>query len=416
MLLQHPGINMKKKFFYGWIIFACGFLYLFFTQGLVNGTFSLYMVPVTTDLGITRTQFSSVLSIRAVVGGIMAFFFGWSVKHIGFRKMSIIGFCSYLIGFVAFASSKSYLGLLINGLCIGLGGIYMGASLITYLITNWFYKKRGTVLGILLSATGFGTSVMSPLVGSMIANHGWRYSYWMSLAIYAPMALIVVLLIREHPRNMGLEPYGGEPPVVGEGKNAVQEGLTVKQALRMPSYYLMMLAVFLIGMVNNPIYNSVTASVQDAGFGTQFASMVVSILFFSVAVSKIIFGFGSDKLGLFRISLVAMIANTLGVATVVFASAQWHYIFFAVIFGMAISTETVMPPILVTQMLGERDRSYFLGISSACMSAGMALGNPLFNSFYDRTGTYHNGFILALVLTIIMAVILLIIERKKKLY
>lgn len=405
----------KKKLFYGWVIFVCGFLYLFFTQGLVNGTMSLYMIPVTTELGITRTQFSSILSVRSVVGGTFAFLFGWSVKHIGFRKMTIIGFCSYLIGFVSFASAKSYLMLLINGVCVGLGVVYMGASMITYLIQNWFYKSRGTVLGVLLAATGFGTSALSPLVGKMITEHGWRFSYWMSLAIYAPIALTVVILIREHPRNMGLEPFGGEPPVV-VGSTGEKEGLTLKQALRKPIYYVMLLSVFLIGVVNNPIYNTVTAAVQDVGFGTEFASTVVSILFFSVAVSKIIFGFGADKAGLFRITLLAMLLDAIGIAIVIFANAQWHFICFALVFGMAICMETVLPPILMTELLGERDRSYFVGIGSACMSAGMAIGNPLFNSFYDRVGTYKPGFILAFVLTVIMAVALLCVERRKKLY
>lgn len=373
------------------------------------------MVPVTTDLGITRTQFSSVLSVRAVVGGLFAFLFGWSVKHIGFRKMTVIGFCSYVIGFVAFASSKSYITLLINGFCVGLGVVYMGASMMTYLIQNWFNKSRGTVLGIMLAATGFGSSVCSPIVGWLIENHGWRASMWASLAMYAPVGLIVLLLIRENPSDKGLEPYGGEQPIVSV-ETGIKEGLTVKQAVRMPAYYVMLLAVFMIGVVNNPIYNSVTAAVQDAGFGTEFASRVVSILFFSVAISKIVFGFSADKAGLFGTTLLAMAANTLGIIIVIFANAQWHYIFFALIFGLAICTETVLPPILMTELLGERDRSYFVGISSAVMSAGMAVGNPLFNSFFDRYGTYKSGFIVALVLTVVMALALLWVERKKKLY
>ena len=135
-----------------------------------------------------------------------------------------------------------------------------------------------------------------------------------------------------------------------------------------------------------------------------------------MAVSKIIFGFGADKAGLFRITLIAMLANALGILIIIFANAQWHYLCFAVIFGMAICMETVLPPILMTELLGERDRSYFVGIGSACMSAGMAVGNPLFNSFYDSFGTYKNAFILAFVLTVIMAVTLLLIERRKRLY
>lgn len=381
----------------------------------MNGTVSLYIVPVTTELGITRTQFSSILSVRAVVGGFFAFLFGWSIKHIGFRRMSIIGLCSYIIGFIAFASSKSYITLLVNGFCVGLGVVYMGASMMVYLIQNWFNKSRGTVLGIMLAATSLGTSACSPLVGWLIENYGWRFSYWVSLAIYAPIALIVLILIRELPSDMGLEPYGGELPVA-VAATGEKEGLTVKQVIRMPTFYVMLLAVFLIGVVNNPMCNPVTAAIQDAGFGIEFASSVVSILFFSGAVSKVIFGFGVDKAGLFPITLLSITANILGIAIVIFASSQREYIFFALIFGLAICMETVLPPILMTETLGERNRSYFVGIASAVMSAGVAVGNPLFNSFFDHYGSYTNGFILALVLAIIMAVALLWIEKRKKLF
>ncbi|CAM5703316.1 Major facilitator superfamily (MFS) profile domain-containing protein OS=Lysinibacillus sphaericus OX=1421 GN=LS41612_12120 PE=4 SV=1 [Lysinibacillus sphaericus] len=44
--------------FYGWYIVLTSFLIMFSAFSIVNSLHSLFLVPVTTELGLTRTTFS----------------------------------------------------------------------------------------------------------------------------------------------------------------------------------------------------------------------------------------------------------------------------------------------------------------------------------------------------------------------
>ena len=57
----------KHHIFYGWVMVACGILVMAVTHGIIANCFSLYIKPVTEELGFTRQSFSICQTITNVV-------------------------------------------------------------------------------------------------------------------------------------------------------------------------------------------------------------------------------------------------------------------------------------------------------------------------------------------------------------
>ena len=167
----------KKKIFFGWWIVIASFMIMTFLYTPIVNLVSLYTKPVTEELGIGRTQFSTYYTIMALVSMVACPIAGKLMRKIDIRLYltvcTILGALSY-IGF-SFSTKLVHFYLL----AVPMGISLAGAAIIptSVLITNWFIEKRGLCLGLALSGSGFGGIILSPLNNWIISSYGWRASY-----------------------------------------------------------------------------------------------------------------------------------------------------------------------------------------------------------------------------------------------
>jgi len=403
---SHQG----QKVYYGWWVALSCFLLLFMGYGLSNGPFSLYMIPVTEALDISRTQFSAVQSLRCVTVSTVNLIFGFLSQRLSWRKLLTIGCSGWIIAFLLFGSARIGFTFVLGGLFMGLGFSLASTAVISALVKNWFHAHQGLILGIIFAGTGLGSSLFSIVVEGWIADHGWRSAYFLCAGLLLVAAIVVISVVRNSPAEKGLIPYG-DPP--GKQQEKPNYGITFVEACRKPSFYLMLISMFLIGMLNNPIYVAAPVIIVDAGYTSEFSAQVLSVFFISVACCKVLLGFSYDKLGLRNTLRFSLAANTLGILCLLLAKGPGWYWAFAVLFGISLPLETVLMPLIVTTVFGEKDFATFVGVGLALASAGMAVGNPLLNSFFDHLGTYQGVLAIFVGLSLVLWVTLTISSRKK---
>ena len=68
----------------------------------------------------------------------------------------------------------------------------------------------------------------------------------------------------------------------------------------------------------------------------------------------------------------------------------------AMIFGLSVSTESVMVPMVVKRILDEKQYSKYLGLYMAAVNAGITAGVPVANYSFDLFGSYVPVMILYL--------------------
>ena len=77
-----------------------------------------------------------------------------------------------------------------------------------------------------MAGSGIGGTVLSRLMGTMIVEHGWRYTCrFLALLILCILVPAVGLVIRRTPVEKGLKPYGEEmdDTLKQKGKDKTQE-------------------------------------------------------------------------------------------------------------------------------------------------------------------------------------------------
>jgi sugar phosphate permease len=76
---------------------------------------------------------------------------------------------------------------------------------------RWFDKRRGVVLGFLSAANATGQLLFLPVLARFLTTRGWRSADWIVTGIAAAVFLVLLVLLRDKPTDMGLTRYGAEP-------------------------------------------------------------------------------------------------------------------------------------------------------------------------------------------------------------
>ena len=182
----------------------------------------------------------------------------------------------------------------------------LGLSFTCYLIFpivlgNWFKKNYGTVFGIASCMSGLGGTLWTANVGKWIAAFGYQKAYLICAAIAWFVAMpFCIFGLRTRPEEKGLLPYGAE--TLSDSTTPAQEpaetkGLTMKEAVRTPYFWMMLLSVLCIHFMGT-FQNQITNFAASVGFPIEQASIVASCLLFGAVVGKIGLGWIHDHFGI----------------------------------------------------------------------------------------------------------------------
>lgn len=194
--MQYIKIHNKGKFYYGWVIVAVCFCLSFLTLGLINGTSSLYVIPVTNALSVTRSAFSVTFSLRFATQAVLNLFFGFFIHKIGARLMIPIGMLALGCAFICFSMADSLVLFYLGGVLLGCGLGWTSTTICASLINTWFHRHKGTITGIVMAGNGIGGAFSSQMIGGWLAQYGWRISYMRTSYIALLYIIPVYLLMR----------------------------------------------------------------------------------------------------------------------------------------------------------------------------------------------------------------------------
>ena len=143
---------LKKQ--YHWLIAGVVLLDMFLIGGINNNLSSLFLVPVTEGLEISRSSFAWAISMKSLASILSAILSGFLLKKLGYRVGASV---FLLVGSGAMALMSLASGPWLLGAGAGLYGLTEGlcaTSGAAYILGKWFEKGRGTVLGLVTAATG----------------------------------------------------------------------------------------------------------------------------------------------------------------------------------------------------------------------------------------------------------------------
>ena len=396
-------MSKKWKLDYKWVIAAACFILCVVGLGLCSGNAGLFTKATVEALGTTYSAYAVNGSLRYIATAVMNMFFGILVMKFGPRKLIGAGMLILTLSCVSYATATNVVGLYIGGILLGVGLTFAGTTIIGYVIRQWFSEHQGVVLGVVLSANALGAAVSAPWFSAMIgsAEFGYRKAYWAVAALLLVSGIVLVLLFREAPKGNNLPKTGKI-----EKKDSGWEGNVYGQKDQRLYFYIICACLVLTGMVLASSAGISQTHMQKQGLDLSYVALVSSVYSLMLAASKLIIGALSDKKGLRFAVLTCDVSALLMVILlcVVTDSGAGKVIAmaYAVFAGLALPLQTVLLPLMASNLYRKEDFGTTMGVFTAANSIGFLLGNTLSNFCFDLFGTYRHFLIADAILMVLI--------------
>jgi len=136
-------------FFYGWYIAGACLLIYFFTNGMTifvpQNLFPRFMET----FNATEGEVSLTVALMFGLTAILAPFAGALVDRFGPLRIIRVGICIMAICFAAYPFARSMMQLYVLHIGLALGLVLGGLLVNVVLLSNWFNRYRGLVIGLL---------------------------------------------------------------------------------------------------------------------------------------------------------------------------------------------------------------------------------------------------------------------------
>lgn len=385
----------RKKLFYGWIVVIGCVLMMLTMWGLGNHPLSLYVVPVTAAYGFSRTSFSMIFSIINLCTAAGSMAYGFLSGKMGLKRLMLLGSALCVVSYVLYSSARVIAVFYLAAAIFGLALSMTTNNPLSQIVNNWFTTRRGAVLGLVYASSGLGGTICDILVGRILNRAGFRSSLWITTAMIAVLLTVAMLILRESPDSMGLRPYGSDAPKKETGEAPEKKtGLTLRQAVKTPNFWLLIALEVLWGLSIIPIAANIPAHLTDRGLDPLFISGTVMAVMFAVsAASKFGMGIICDKFGHTCMLLVIGVTSTAAAALLPAVSGRGSAVIMAVLMGIGYACMTIPAPLLVSHIFGNRDYAAILGPVTATLTFAGAVGMPVSNMIFDHSGSYAPAFI-----------------------
>lgn len=406
--------NRSNKIFYGWVIVAVALLSLIVSNGLSTLGIPVFYKPIREDFvasgAVAADQAESMIalagSLTFLLAGLFSPIAGYLIDKYSIRLLMIAG-CfimggSLILHAQATAPATIYISRGLMGISLGLIGVLAS----TVLVSNWFRRRRGTAIGIILTGTSIG-GVLIPLIATpLILSYGWRAAMLaVSLLVWLVLLPAIVVFVRNRPSDIGLLPDGekigsqqksvsDQPEETENRKPNAESGLTFAQALKTPIFWVLALCAALIFY---PIFVTTQQFIlylqtPRIGMSAQTASFAQASLFAVSVGGKFFFGFLSDKFSPTRVMLVCcgiMLAATF----VLFALTASNAFLFMIPFGLGYGGTFVLLQRIAADYFGLREYGKILGALAVIEMIGATIGGIVTGRLADAAGgDYSQAF------------------------
>ncbi|MFC2056552.1 MFS transporter [Chloroflexota bacterium] len=400
------------KIFPGWwIVLTAGFAAMW-GHGYHTFGFSALFKSIASELGFTRAVTSVAASIGRLEGGFEAPLIGWGTDRFGPRRIVLFGVFLFGLSLILMYFVNSLWAFyVVWGVMLGTGINIAATTPLTTAIANWFVKKRGLAQGIRHTFTGLSPVLVLPLVTWLLITQGWRMACVTGGVIMwlVGLPLTWFFLKRHRPEYYGLLPDGATvEEEAADASQMIDRGVkyaaeveevefTLRQAMRTPAYWLLLVAHACFALVGPTIYLHVIPFLTDIGIDPLRAAGVMAITGLAGIPARLVFAFFADRLRRRHIRLLMGGAYFLQAAGItVFLLNQTTamiYVWF-ILFNAGMGAGWVVWSLVVARYFGRKAFGSITGSLSLFMTP-VGVAAPIYAGWvYDTTGSYITVFTL----------------------
>lgn len=402
--------QLGGRVFYGWVILLVAGAGIFASGPGQSHTFSVFVGPISRDLGIGATAISSAYGLATLVAAFGLPFMGRQVDRNGARTtmtvvVILLGFACMAFGF---APGLIWLGLGFGALRFLAQGSLMLNS--TNLTSHWFSRKRGFAMGLMLLGFAVSMAVHPPASQWLIDQVGWRQAWiWLGLSTWVLMLPLILLLLHNAPEPLGLSPDGVK---IDESLNDASTdrhsagfGLTRREALSTSTFYIVAVGLFTMSMLVTTLHFFQVSIFEHQGLSPTIAAWMFPL---SAVVAVITQPFVGRCLDRFETPLV--FAASLGMLcasliSITFVEDLPTALVYGVVFGVNNAFNITLFGYMWPRYFGRRHLGSIQGIGQMVGVVGASVGPIPLGIAFDLYGDYGTMLLCLSVLPILAGIL-----------
>ncbi|MEU3396061.1 MFS transporter [Streptomyces filamentosus] len=379
----------------------------------------LLIEPLHEEFDWSRGTIGFAVSANLALYGLTAPFAAALMDRFGIRRVVAVALSVIALGsLLTVWMTAAWQLVLFWGVLVGLGSGSMALAFAATVTNRWFTARRGLVTGILTAAGASGQLVFLPLLSWLVEHHGWRPA----AVTVALSALAVVpfvwLLLRDHPADVGLAPYGGEyaekpAPVTGAARRAVT---VLLKAARTGPFWLLAGTFAICGASTNGLVKThFVPAAHDHGMPVTAAAGLLAVIGVFDVVGTIASGWFTDRFEARRLLAVYYAlrgVSLLFLPMLLAPSVHPPMIFFIVFYGLD-WVATVPPTIALCREHYGEDSAIVFGWVLASHQVGAAAVAFAGGLARDVFGSYDPVWYASGALCAAAALMALVIRRRR---
>ncbi|MDR6789993.1 putative MFS family arabinose efflux permease [Sphingomonas sp. BE138] len=391
----------------GWPVVAAAMLGAGLGPGLYQNLSSLFTPGLEATFGWSRGDIATGAGL-AFGAAVFAPLIGRIADRIGVRPVIFVSMLVLGAAYLWLAAMGLHGGRAIWRYQLGVVLLVLtlpGTSSLAYgkLIAARFVRGRGLALALGTSGLAAVTIVAAPLLGAVIAQHGWRGGFVALAAGSVLLALPAILLcLRAAP-----------PPAPVAA--AAATGSSAAAARRDRRFWIMVASAWLINAATTGFVTQLVPIGLELGLRPAQAALLLASFAASAIAGRLAVGWLIDRLRPQPVAAAFAIASAAAFVALAFApgglAAALVLVFLA---GLMNGAENDLLPFFAARLFGLRAYAEIYGTAMPIALSGTALGIIGFGRLHDLTGGYSTALTLGCGALLLAATCFLILPDRAR--
>jgi MFS family permease len=367
---------------------------------MATGTlnYGLFVLPMQSELGISRASFGWMQTTRRLSAGVLSFAVGSLIDRYGARvyicmAAVFIGGCLLLLS----VSNHTWHFIALFGI-IGMSGVAAPNGIVTSVpVAKWFSRRRGRALALSSAGLGIGGIAFLPVTQWLIEDYGWRTT-WQVLAVVFVLVSVpsAALFLRRAPEDMGLR-MDGDPPedpashpaTPGRiARSAAEPVWNVRQAIRTGAMR-KLIAVFAVSGIaqGGASFHRIPYFIER-GFDPQVVSWSFSADAGGAAAMALVSGWMADRFPIRYVAAASFSGFIVAILLMIYVSSAPMMFLSTLVFGCSVGGGMIVHSYIFAAYFGREFLGAIRGIVMPINLLSAGLGAPMVGYLHDYTGSY----------------------------
>ncbi len=412
-----PG---KRLFFGWWVLFG---IFTSYTALVGIQVFSLPLLyPVLErEFGWSHDQVTFGATIFFLTGAFLTPLVSPLFDRFSVRNFMIAGAIFTVLAFFGYSRLQTVGWMVFIYMVFSLSQVCAGQVPTMLIAARWFRRRRGIAFGITLMGPDIGGAIFPLIMRPFLVAGEWRQMLILLMVISGVMMLLpMIFFIRSRPEDKELLP-DGDPMETETSDNREQKtthtGLTLKEALRTPAFYILAFTTGSLWFCMNGITQHQSLFMDgELGLSMDTLPVIVSAIFWFAIIGKLSIGYLSDHFNkiLMMFTVIVILAGGLVLLRISSADNLFGLYCYAAAFGIGYSGTFTMIQLVIAEFYSGQSYGKILGVLTMVDVGAGGIAITVLAKMQGAYNSYLPVIEFLTGLTCFVAVLILLLYRMRR--